>query len=594
MKTKLFYIYFALLSMIVCSCDGHNFNNGYIQYSPLQLSNDDKELILDKIKSQDDSYDPKGKMLTKEIKSWNYHTDTLSGILHEVRSSFNYAVNLLDYGAKEYEQRAFDVIEKTISLQDTDPLSPSCGVWPYYEEEPLTTKKSPIDYNWADFNAVSLLDVYMYHKDRLPKELLKKVEDALILAAKAVQKRNCQPGYTNIAIMGTYVTYLTSHLFNLTEMQEYAKERLKTFYNYTIEKGGFTEYNSPTYTIVAIDELARMKRNIAEPEAKRIVDELYEIGWDVIARHYHKNSAQWAGPHSRSYSTLVSNDFYGILKRASKGKIDLGYEPNRTEDVKLNHEIPANLLTYFLSPEYPRLEVNIFEKEDPQIIGTTYLTDYYAISSVSRSSLWNQRRPILVYWGELNNSHYLQVRLLHDFYDFSTASIFSQQKNNQIISAINFATNGGDKHISIDRLKEGKFKATDLRLRFEIGNCDNAAINLPQNINDNILINADNGKIAIRLLAAEFDNLDGYWEKGNDGTINYLDYIIYNGKEKDFDLTQIEKAVLSFALMFGTNEDNISIDQAANAEIKDNIINCSWNELSVKTNVKPDKSAKNL
>jgi hypothetical protein len=580
--------------MIVYSCKGDNFNNGYIQYSPLQLSNDDKELILSKIKSQDDSYDPIGKMLTNEIKSWNYHTDAISGTLHQVRSSFNYAVNLLDYGTKEYEQRAFDVLEKTISLQDTDPLSPSCGVWPYYEEEPLATKKSPIDYNWADFNAVSLLDVYMYHKDRLPKDLLKKVEDALILAAKAVQKRNCQPSYTNIAIMGTYVTYLTSNLFDLTEMQEYAKERLKTFYNYTIVKGGFTEYNSPTYSIVAIDELGRMKRNIVEPEAKKMIDKLYEMSWEVIARHYHKNSAQWAGPHSRSYSTLVSTNFYGILKGASNGKIDLGYEFNRTEDVKLKHKIPENLLTYFLSPQYPRLEVDIFEKEDPQVIGTTYLTEDYAISSVSRSSLWNQRRPILVYWGELNNSHYLQVRMLHDFYDFSTASIFSQQKNNQILSAINFATNGGDKHISIDRLKDGRFKATDLRLRFEIGNCDNVAINLPQNINDNILINADNGKIAIRLLTAEFDNLDGYWEKGSDGTINYLDYIIYNGKEKDFDLTQIEKAILSFALMFGTTEDNISIDKTPNAKIEENVIKCTWNELSVKTNVKPDKLARNL
>ena len=92
MKTKLFYIYFTLLSMIVYSCKGDNFNNGYIQYSPLQLSNDDKELILSKIKSQDDSYDPIGKMLTNEIKSWNYHTDAISGTLHQVRSSFNYAV----------------------------------------------------------------------------------------------------------------------------------------------------------------------------------------------------------------------------------------------------------------------------------------------------------------------------------------------------------------------------------------------------------------------------------------------------------------------------------------------------------------------
>ena len=342
----------------------------------------DRQILLKNIAEMDKRYDLEGRMITKVIKDWNYHTDAMNGTFHEVRASFYYAVSLLDCGMKEYEQRAFDVIDKTISLQDTDPNSPSCGIWPYYEEEPLATKKSPIDYNWADFNAVSLLDIYMGHKDKLPAALLKKVENALVLAAKSVQKRNCGPGYTNIAIMGTYVTYVTSHLFDMPEMQEYANERLKKFYEYTQEKGGFSEYNSPTYSIVAIDELNRMQRHIVEPEAKRMIDELYVKCWEMIARHYHKKSAQWAGPHSRSYRTLVSTSYYGILKEASEGKVNLGYDPERV-DVKTKHHIPENLLSYFLTPDYPRTETDIFEKEEPQIVGTAYLTDNYVLSSVS-------------------------------------------------------------------------------------------------------------------------------------------------------------------------------------------------------------------
>ena len=80
-----------------------------------------------------------------------------------MRTSFSYAVGLLDDGGRKYRKRAFDIIKKTISLQDTVRSSPTCGVWPYYLEEPLATKKSPVDYNWADFNAVSLLEVYMGH-----------------------------------------------------------------------------------------------------------------------------------------------------------------------------------------------------------------------------------------------------------------------------------------------------------------------------------------------------------------------------------------------------------------------------------------------
>lgn len=593
MKHLFYFINIIIIVFLSTSCHEEKlYNDGFIRYEPVNVSDADILVLQKKIAEMDKLYDPEGKMITQVLKGWNYHTDAESGTFHDVRASLYYAVALLDCGMKEYEQRAFDVIEKTISLQDTDPNSRSCGVWPYFEEEPLATKKSPIDYNWADFNAASLLDIYMGHKDRLPAKLLKEVEDALILAAKSIQKRNCGPGYTNIAIMGTYITYTTSHLFNMPEMQDYANKRLKKFYEYTLEKGGFSEYNSPTYSIVAIDELNRMQRHIVEPEAKQMIDDLYAKCWDMIARHYHKKTAQWAGPHSRSYSSLVETSFYGILKEASNGKIDLGYNPERA-DVKIKHHIPENLLPYFLTPQYPRTEIDVFEKEKPQVVGTAYLTDNYVLSSASRSSMWNQRRPLTAYWGELNMAHYLQIRLLHDMFDFSTASIFTQQKENNVLAIINFGTNGGDKHLSIDRIRDGKFKAKDLRLRFEFGNCKEINTTLPTKENESFTIQAYDSQTTIRLLEGKFGNLKGYWEKGSEGKNSWVDYVIYSGKEKDFDLTQIEQAVYALALSFGNQSDKISTDKA-NTTISDNILNASWGNLSVQAPVKPDKCPGNL
>lgn len=589
---RIYILAFLSAVLINWSCDSNKYNDGFIQYEPIIVSKSDQQVLQKKIAEMDQLYDPEGKMITQELKGWNYHTDAEIGIFHDVRSSFYYAVALLDCGIKEYEQRAFDIIEKTISLQDTNTNSRSCGVWPYFEEEPLATKKSPIDYNWADFNAVSLLDIYMGHKDKLSSELQESIKSALILAAKAVQKRNCGPGYTNIAIMGTYVTYVTSRLFDIPEMQEYATKRLKIFYDYTMEKGGFSEYNSPTYSIVAIDELNRMQRHIVEPGAKKMIDELYAKCWDMIARHYHKKTAQWAGPHSRSYSSLIDTSFYGILKEASDNKIDLGYNPERA-DVKIKHHIPESLLSYFLTPQYPRSEIDVFEKEEPQIIGTTYLTDNYVISSVSRSSLWNQRRPLTAYWGELNKAHYLQVRLLHDMFDFSTASIFTRQKENNILAVINFGTNGGDKHLSIDRIQDGKFKAKDLRLRFEFGNCKEINTTLPVKPNEAFTINACESQTVIRLLENKFGNLKGYWEKGNDKENCWVDYVIYNGQEKDFDLTQIQQAVYAFALSFGNLTDHVSVKNA-HATISNNILEASWDDLAVQAPVKPVKCPGNL
>lgn len=575
----------------VLASDIVTYKDACIQYGPVMLTSEEKGVLLKIVEKLNDRYDEKEKMVTRAITSWNYHTDATHGVVyHIVWSSFIYASHLLDLGDDQYSQRAFDIIEKTISLQDTDPQSRSYGVWPYYMEEPLATKKSPVDFNWADFNAVHLLDIYMGHKDRIPASLLSKIETALVLAARSIEKRNVGPGYTNIAIKGTYVTFMVSHLFGLEDMQAYAKERLARFYNYTLEKGGFTEYNSPAYTTVALEELGRMKKHIIEPQSKKMIDYLYTISWEIIARHYHKPTGQWSGPHSRAYSTLAGLSFYQLIKQASSGTINLT-EDISTEYYKIKHEIPQHLYHYFLAPQYPRVEKDIFEKVEPSVYGTSYLTDLYTLSSVNRASLWNQRRPVLLYWGTLNNPRFLRPCLLHEFYDFSAASIYTQQEKNRIIAAINFTTNGGDKHISIDRLKEGKFKAKDLRLRFEIGNYSNIdCLSVPSDTNNPISIIIDNLKIDIQLFCNKFGDCGGYWEKGGDRRNIWLDYVIYSGEEKEIDLSQMHEAVLGFALSVDEKDSMRRVESA----VQDNVLTARWHDLQIDVPVKPEPAPSNL
>jgi hypothetical protein len=583
---KFNYLLSAMIIFLSFACSQGSYNDGKIQYKKVLLSEDEKKIVKESLDKMHGMYDPQGKMLTSKLNGYNYHTDATSGVFHQVRSSFSYAVLLLDLGDQQYIQRAFDVIEKTITLQDQDTTSRSCGVWPYYMEEPLATKKAPIDFNWADFNAVSLLDVWMGHQDLIPKDLKPKIKNALILAAKSIQKRNVGPSYTNICIMGSYVTYMVSHLFDLPEMKDYATKRITNFYNYTLDKGGFTEYNSPTYTIVALDELFRMKSHIIQTDLKNQIDSLYSVGWETIARHYHQKSGQWAGPHSRSYSTLVRPSFYAILKEASNGRIDRGMEEKRS-DVKIKHQIPEYLMHYFLSPEYPRTETDVFEKVEPQTIGTCYLSENYALSTANRSSLWIQRRPFLVYWGTVQSPRYLQVRFLHDDYDFSSATFYGQQKENKVLAGINFLTNGGDKHINIDRLKEGKFTAKDLRLRFEFGNVNKPDdLIIPVSAFEPFSVQLDSLKFNLQLCQAQFDNFKGHWEKGGDGKSSWIDFVFYKGAEQEFDLTKINKAVMGFT--FAT--DPAGKDQVfrkAEVSEKEGILNLQWEKLMLQIPVKP-------
>ena len=559
-----------------CSNGGTN-----IESNRLTLSDEQKKIVSDAVVSMNRRYDPVEKMLFSTIRGYNYHTDATKGEFHDIRASFSYALQLLDSEDKQSIQRAFEVLDKTISLQEQDTTSRYCGVWPYYLEEPIKTKKSPVDLNWADFNGVTLLDIWMGYQDEIPAQLKFKIKNALVLAAKSIQKRNITLSYTNIAIMGTYVSYMVSHLFDLPEMKGYAVDRLNRFYQFTLKEKGFLEYNSPHYTVIALDELFRMKSHIIEPVARQQIDSLYSIGWETIARHYHKPSGQWAGPHSRSYSTLVTPAFKSMLYYASNGLLDVGKDV-KPNDIRIRHRIPAHLMHYFLTPEYPRTETEVL-----RTTGTCYMTDKYALSTVNYSSFWNQRRPFLIYWGNVANPNYLQLRFLHDLYDFSSATFYSQQKENSVVAGVGFITNGGDKHISIDKLQQGKFKGKDLRLRFEFGNVKSPdELAIPEHSTDLFSIHLDELKFSLQLLQAEFEGLQGYWEKGGDGKNSWIDFVFYSGEEKEFDLNKMNKAIAAFTFEIIKTGDKSTSRKTGISE-QNGKLKIDWKGLKLELPVKP-------
>jgi hypothetical protein len=558
-----------------------------------KLSQRDRELLLKSLQTQDHEYDSSAKMLTKELKGWNYHTDAVSGNFHDVRSSLYYAIKLLDYGGTQNEKRAFGIIDRVIALQDTNSHSGTLGVWPYFKEEPLNTKKSPVDFNWADFNAVSLIDIYTEHYDILPETLKRKIKNAVLLAAQSIQRRNVGPSYTNIAIMGTYVTYTAGQLFDQKELLQYARNRLKLFYDYSVKKGGFEEYNSPTYTIVALDELNRMQRHIKDTDALVMIDSLYAMGWAMIARHYHRPTGQWVGPHSRAYSPVVDSSFAAILFQASGGKAGVPFN-SFSGDVKIKHKIPADLLHYFTDPVYPRTERDCFIAGTPQVTGTAYMTSQYALTTANRSSMWNQRHPLMLYWGNTATPKYCQLRFLHDFYDFSSASFYSAQNENKVLAGVNFITNGGDKHITIDRIKNGKFKAADLRLRFEFDaatSIDN--LHLPASALDSFGFLAAGLSFYIQPYKLAFGDLKGRWETGKDSKNRWIDFVIYSGESRDFDLTEINTAVLGFSMTVGKSAGNIQ-PPTIRASKQTDELDVDWQGLQLRLAVKPTMQPPNL
>lgn len=107
------------------------------------------------------------------------------------------------------------------------------------------------------------------------------------------------------------------------EIQDYGLQRLKRFYEFTNGIGAFSEYNSPCYTPIAIQELYSIYRNTRTAEAIAMANELMDLAWRMIARHYHASTQEWGGPYSRTYHTMLTERdrrFYTQLLAMIKGE----------------------------------------------------------------------------------------------------------------------------------------------------------------------------------------------------------------------------------------------------------------------------------
>lgn len=559
-----------------------------ITLTPIQ-----RERLLRALKSQDSSYDPAEHMLRRPFSSPGYHTTLHGGFVHPTRESLTYAVALLDSGDEEYRQRAEAILRRVVALQDTDPNSKTFGIWSWFMEEPLS-KMSPPDWNWADFCGTQLLQVALDHRDRLPADLMAQIDATIKHAARSIEKRNVGPGYTNIAIMGTYVTLVAADLYHLTDLHEYAFARLQRFHEYTLREGAFTEYNSPTYTVVALTELGRMRQHVKDEKALAMVNDIYRMAWEEIAQHFHAPTRQWAGPHSRCYSTLLGKNVLALIERATEGRVRFGVADAMSglDEHRVSLPCPRDLEPFFTRLQAPRALIRTFVREAPAIIGTTYLAPEFTLGSINRGDLWNQRRDLVAYWGTAEHPSYLHVRFLHDGYDFSDAQFFSVQREGRVLAGINFATDGGDTHVSLDRIKDATIRAKDLRLRFELGGAAGAGdfpagFKAPADLT--MPASLRYGPLHIQLMVpyARFGDSVGHWEIAHEKQQACLDVVLYSGPERTIHLPDMTPAALGLAVQFSTAEEPL---HGVTAPVPNGTLALKWDTLSLSLPVAPDKA----
>ncbi|UKS24538.1 hypothetical protein LOZ80_23300 [Paenibacillus sp. HWE-109] len=522
---------------------------------------DQKQMLLNVVKSRNDAYNSEFRLLRSPFSSPGYHTTIKQAdYIHATRESMRYALALLDTELKEYEQRAFDIIEKIVSLQDTDRSRSTFGIWSWFYEESLD-QMSPPDWNWADFIGKQLVLAISRHGDRFPNQLRDTVTQAIYNACDAIIKRDVGPHYTNIAIMGAFVTLIAGERFGRSDYAEYGLNRLAKLHRFTMERGAFQEYNSPPYTYIAILELSKIRNETTGEESKRLSDELLHLAWNSVAEHFHSASKQWSGPHARCYQTLLSVENQAFLQLATNGELmffpweELPYEEEWYES---GFYCPEPLVALFFSSQEREIRQLYAVNATTQLESwaTTYMTKQYSLGSHSREVMWNQKRSLLAYVDNGGQATYLQLRCLHDGYDYCSAVFNGKQDRQHVLFGVEFITNGGDTHPSLDKTG-GVIEASDLRLRLEIGGClDNVSGDSSDN---GALISIGKLQMLLRTWYAAFteNNIPQAplkWEIQENGLTFNVDLILYSGERRSIDFRLIEEAAFLFSFVMDSAE----------------------------------------
>lgn len=535
-----------------------------------------------------EKYDENVAMLSCVASSRGYHTFLEKGMrAHNTLENFQYALAVFDTGQTDYYQRALDCISKVVSLQDTDEQSETYGLWSYYLEEPLG-QMNPPDWNWANFCGKILLQIYRDYAALLGEKLEHQVKQAIIRASASIIRRNVGPDYTNISVMGAYVTMATGELFGRTDFFSYGKWLLKRLVSFTITHGNFNEYNSPDYSVLAIEDASLIYREIQDEEVHSMAEYVIDKEWETISAHYHAPSGQWGGPQARSYNNFLTDRTKTMLQIAMGDRVVLTETPELCfQSFRFRLECPERFVSYFQSAKYTydREFVSkgfLYPFFHMAQIATNYNTEKFTLGSFNRSEMWAQIRPILSYFGKKEQPACLRLRMLHDFYDFSTAQLHTAQEKGNLLSVLNFANDRGDTHVCLDMLKNASFTAKDLRIRLQI---EGVSPNFRYRADGNVLRAEQEGiHICFQVPFCKFGDFDIRFVCARQENTFCFDVVLYSGEEKLFHLNEIETAVCVMAL--SVSEEELPFC-AARAVCCDNKINAQWSvaggELSVVT-----------
>jgi hypothetical protein len=301
------------------------------------------------------------------------------------------------------------------------------------------------------------------HAGRLPAGLSARLLEAIRHAALSIQRRDVSPADTNIAVLGTFVCACAGQRLGLADLAAYADARIARIEAFVNESGSFSEYSSPPYAAVTLTGLARMRMFLPSGPVRVAGARIERRLWLHLARHWDGFRLQFAGPMSRCYETDLGEPFW--LEKALGGRLGLADPSQRPGygnlDAALHdYRCPPDLAPSFLRPAafFRRELFRVAPSPLRPVQGATCVTPSFSLGTVNRGDFWVQSRPLLSYFGGPERpARVLRLRVIKDGYDFSSALLWTVQQDGYVLGLVNFRSPGGDRHPTLDPIRNGEF-----------------------------------------------------------------------------------------------------------------------------------------
>lgn len=222
--------------------------------------------------------------------------------LHLVRETALGAFLDLEHGRVKRAERA---LRNVLSYQygpDTDPRwagtfkihasQPDAGTVDD-DRRPRDRRWHDFDPNWRQFLGMILWVAERFHGNSLPDDLRLAMRRAVTLAAASESDDRIPPGYTNIALLHSWLCSVAGDGASI-----YFSEAVSVQVR---RDGDITEYNSPTYDAISLLAACLMVEHSPDPRLNELGELILTSVCNRLGIVWHPGLGVQAGPYSRSY-----------------------------------------------------------------------------------------------------------------------------------------------------------------------------------------------------------------------------------------------------------------------------------------------------